>query len=272
MKAAGKNQRYQTRLQQVNTQKVMYGKAETRQSITNVLDAVLDTYKYTSLNQLNAVLQLYNVRAEQGDHEGRIFKNQGLIYRILNEKGVAVGVPVKASSIYSKPTVKNLEAKFAANKFKRQPHEKRLKAIIDWALTKRPAGLQNFITALEKERVNTVVRKNEQGFIYGLTFIDHQTKSVFNGSDLGKAYSAKIVLERCGQPQKQLPTLTARNNNIEPKNELKFPENRLAPHSVRTLEFLNLIEGIIHPDEQHGQAVSLQPRRKRKKRRRLSTH
>ena len=32
--------------------------------------------------------------------------------------------------------------------------------------------------------------------VYGITYVDHQTKTVFNGSDLGKAYSAKSILAR----------------------------------------------------------------------------
>jgi hypothetical protein len=31
-----------------------------------------------------------------------------------------------------------------------------------------------------------------------LTYIDHNTKCVFNGSEIGKAYSAKAILEICG--------------------------------------------------------------------------
>jgi hypothetical protein len=274
VKATRRKQEHQQKLQPVNTQKVLYGKSETKQSITNVLDAVLNSYKYTSLNQLNAVLQLYNVKAELGDKDGHIFKNKGLIYRILDEKGNAVGVPVKASSIYSKPTLSYLEGKFFENKQKRQPHEKRLKTMIDWTLAKRPESLNNFIFALEKEKVNTIVRKNEQGFVYGLTFIDHQTKSVFNGSDLGKSYSAKLVLERCGQQQKKLPALTPRKKPIESGNKADLPrqKNTLAPNHITPDIFIKMVEAIVKPEEQHGQAVAPQRRKKRKKKKRLSTH
>lgn len=39
----------------------------------------------------------------------------------------------------------------------------------------------------------------KDGIIYGLTYVDHRTACVFNGSTLGKPYSAKGVLERCGK-------------------------------------------------------------------------
>jgi hypothetical protein len=44
-----------------------------------------------------------------------------------------------------------------------------------------------------------VIRKGKEDVIYGITYVDHKTKCVFNGSDLGKQYSAKAILEKCGQ-------------------------------------------------------------------------
>ena len=54
----------------INTQRVNYGKSETKRGITNVLDAVINHYKYTSLAELNAILKLYNVTADRGKEEG----------------------------------------------------------------------------------------------------------------------------------------------------------------------------------------------------------
>ena len=48
-----------------------------------------------------------------------------------------------------------------------------------------------------KERIQLISRQNDKGVIYGLTYIDHQTKCVFNGSDLGKQYSANAIQQRC---------------------------------------------------------------------------
>lgn len=51
---------------------------------------------------------------------------------------------------------------------------------------------------LQKEGINTVFRKNAEGLLYGITYLDHTTKNVFNGSSLGKQFSAKAIEERCG--------------------------------------------------------------------------
>ncbi len=74
-----------------------------------MLYAVLQNYKYASLTELNAVLKLYNLNADRGKEGGIIFLKRGLVYRVLDEKGNKIGVPIKASSIYSKPTLYFLE-------------------------------------------------------------------------------------------------------------------------------------------------------------------
>ncbi|MEP6596541.1 MAG: hypothetical protein ABJA71_11380 [Ginsengibacter sp.] len=46
--------------------------------------------------------------------------------------------------------------------------------------------VEAFKEALQKEKINFVIRQNDNGIIYGLTYIDQNTKCVFNGSDIGK--------------------------------------------------------------------------------------
>ena len=87
---------------------------ETKRSISNVVGAVFSQYKFTSLPEFNAALKQFNVIADRGKEEGRIYKNRGLVYRILDADGNKVGVPIKASSIGCKPTLDNLEKKFIA--------------------------------------------------------------------------------------------------------------------------------------------------------------
>ena len=183
---------------QLNAQRVNYGKSPTKRGIINVLDAVLPKYKYASLAELNAVLKLYNLTADRGKEEGIIFRRGGLVYRVLDQQGNKIGVPIKASSIYYKPTLSFLQKKYKENELLKQEHKKRLKTSIDWIMVKHPKNLEAFKQALQKEKINLVIRQNDNGVIYGLTYIDHNTKCVFNGSDIGKDYSAKTILEKCG--------------------------------------------------------------------------
>jgi hypothetical protein len=160
---------------------------------------VLNNYKFASLPELNAVLKLYNITADRGSESSRIYQNKGLTYRLLDKDGNKVGVPIKASDFYSKPTLKYLEEKYAPNEAVRQPHKTRVKNGIDLYFFKRSGkSLPDLIKALEKDGINTVLRQNTEGLIYGITYVDHKTKCVFNGSDLGKRYSAKGLQARLG--------------------------------------------------------------------------
>ena len=45
---------------------------------------------------------------------------------------------------------------------------------------------------LEEQSLRVVIRKNDNGRIYGITFIDGERGVAFNGSRLGKGYSANV--------------------------------------------------------------------------------
>lgn len=166
-----------------------YGKAETKRTITNILGFTLRAYKFTSIPELNAVLQQYNIQADRGSKDSRMYAREGLVYWILDRQGSKVGVPIKASTIYGKPTLKTLEEKFRLNEQLRKPFKAGLIKILDEVLAK-PQTKSNFQKALRAKGIQCILRQNEEGRIYGVTFIDQKNKAVFNGSDLGKTYSA----------------------------------------------------------------------------------
>jgi len=180
-----------------SVRKAEYGKSQTRAAIQNVLESVLGKYRFTSLAEFNAVLGLYNIRADQGRENSRVHRNGGLLYRILDDKGNPVGVPVKASSFYNSPTLAKLSVKFSTNRIMGQQHKARVKNAID-RLPPAVAhlGTEGLDDALGREGISVVRRENAEGFLYGITFIDHTTGGVFNGSALGKNYSAKQMQER----------------------------------------------------------------------------
>ena len=185
------------RLNPIDVKKVQYGRAETKRAITNVLDAVLDKYKYTSLPELNAVLKQYNIMADRGKKKKKIFQGGGLVYRVLDEDGKPIGIPIKASDFYNKPTLKFLEQKYSSNDAQRQPLKARVKTEIDRLFIGKTPTLDELVAKLQRKGIHLALRKSDTGLIYGITYVDHQTRCVFNGSVLGKQYSAKAIQERC---------------------------------------------------------------------------
>lgn len=198
VKAEDSKQRQANNIKPVNAQRIQYGRSETKKAIAVVLNTVINNYKFSSLPELNAVLQQYNVLADRGNEDSRIFQNKGLVYRVIDGSGNKIGVPVKSSDFYNKPTLQFLETKFTENDLVKQPFKSRVKNAIDLALLRqKELSVGGLIKVLEKDGIHVALRQNTEGLIYGITYVDHKTKCVFNGSDLGKQYSAKAILERC---------------------------------------------------------------------------
>ncbi|ACT95399.1 relaxase/mobilization nuclease domain-containing protein [Dyadobacter fermentans] len=178
--------------------KVEYGKIETKKAISNVLSRVIKDYKFTTIGELNAVLNLFNVAADIGSQDSRIRKNKGILYRILDKDGNKVGVPIKASDFHFQPTQQNLQKLFVENEVTRQIGHRNIKNSISMVMygQKNPT-LPGLSKNLRRDGIDMVLRRNEQGVLYGITFIDHRSKAVFNGSALGKEFGAKGITEWC---------------------------------------------------------------------------
>jgi len=216
MPAEGRGQKKGNELQPIAVGKINYGKMQSKKAISTVLSEILPAYRYSSLAELNAVLRQYNVLADRGNQNSRVFKGGGLVYRILDANGKPVGVPIKASDLYNRPTLKFLEERFTDNEHKKRPHKARITNAIDMALAGKKIKLDQLVGHLERQGIHVSLRSNDKGLIYGITYIDHQTKCVFNGSDLGKSYSAKAIQERCqdkivGQQSVAKPELSLPN-------------------------------------------------------------
>jgi len=198
VKAEGRKQKEVFTLNPISVGKVEYGKAESRKAINLVLNKVLFDYKYSSLPELNAVLNLYNVHADRGTEESRVFKNNGLLYKILDQNSKPIGVPIKASEFCRKPTLKFLEGKFKSNDAEKESCKKYLKNAIKLAFFRENIfSPEKLSKILEKESIHTILRKSKEGQLYGITYVDHKTRSVFNGSSLGKEFSVKGIQESC---------------------------------------------------------------------------
>ncbi|MBZ4187674.1 relaxase/mobilization nuclease domain-containing protein [Niabella beijingensis] len=251
----------------ITPQKIQAGKSATTRSITNVLDHVIDRYKYTSIHELNAVLRLYNVKADRGSEDGRIYKHRGLTYVVIDKEGKTLTKPLKASIFHSKPTLDYIEEKCKKNEKKRLPDKKHIKTAIDWAMQSGPGSMAELAKLLKRERIDLVVRRNEQGRVFGMTFIDHVKKTVFNGSDIDKEYAAKKMMERLGlnsqlQQEKELQKQQTKANKA--KADEKEPANENLGKSAS-----KIIEQVVDPDSGESWAINkemlTEEQRKKKK-------
>lgn len=250
-------------LKPVPAAKAAYGRMESKKAISAVLNQVLANYKYTSLAELNAVLQLYNINADRGSVNSRVFTSQGLLYRILNKSGKPVGVPIKASDFSMKPTLGFLERKFVSNNTERAFEKKKIRTVLDSAFFRKHLTLDRLILLLEKQGISVVLRKSDTGLLYGITYVDHVTKCVFNGSVLGRCYSAKAVLDRC-------ETAAGKQVSVLPAQDLEKGTHSLGKQSFGdNVQGINTqgLQALLDPQWQ-GDYVSAKFKARRRKRKR----
>ncbi len=194
IRAEGRNKSEALAIPPVDIEKAIYGKTPTKRAINNVVSAVMRSYKFTSLAEYNTILKQFNVTADRGREDTVMFEKRGLVYSIIDESGKRIGIPFKASQLTGRPTLNEVEKKFDKSREIRKTYKESIKDRIDQVLDRyNSISQKTFLDELKKRQIAVVFRKNGQGLTYGTTLVDHRTKCVFNGSDLGKAYSAKAL-------------------------------------------------------------------------------
>lgn len=88
------------------------------------------------------------------------------------------------------------------------------------AVMSRSAGKDDFIAGLHEQNIDLILRYTDEGRIYGATFIDHNTKTVLNGSRLGKAFSAN-ALDRWFNNSEDKPISRSMNKNSRRETHIR---------------------------------------------------
>jgi len=178
-------------------QKIRFGETPLWLAMNKILDEVVPKYRFTSLDELNAVLRLYNLKASRGRTDSFTNKNGGLLYVPLTDTGNETGTYIKSSMFPGRPTLKNLEKLFVKNQALREPDRQRVTVAIDWTLHNKSLSLEAFRNALQKERISTIIKKDSNGDPQNIWYIDHEKKAVFEGQTLGPQYTAAAIAKRC---------------------------------------------------------------------------
>ncbi|MFV8325982.1 relaxase/mobilization nuclease domain-containing protein [Flavobacterium sp. ZS1P14] len=271
VKAEGQKKAAEFHLQPVAISKVHYGRMESKKAITDVLNVVLNQYKYASLPELNAVLKQYNIMANRGGQNSKMFLAKGLMYQILDEQGKPIGIPIKASDFFNKPTLKFLEEKFKDNEVRRIPDKTRLKNGIDRALLRQKGMTVNeLVKTLEKEGINTFFKKNGAGLPDEIIYVDHVSKCVFNGSALGIQYSAQAIQERCGlsivSGQKTTGAVSEKSHELTAQKATMEMDKTTAGDANKSIESNTVIAKVVDVRIQFEQTATYVPNQLKGKR------
>jgi len=264
VKAQSKQYKPEPAIKPIDLQKALYGKTPTKKAISNTVNAVISTYKFTSVAELNAILKHFNVIADRGADDTLMYQKRGVVYSLLDENGNKVGIPIKSSSLYTKPTLTYLEKQFLQHKEDRLPFKADLKNKIDQVLSadKKLNG-QILTETLKKQGIAVIFRRSNTGQTYGITFVDHINKTVFNGRDLGKNYSTKAIIDqfRLSEPSQKLiiPIQPPTKAPQKLRDELRFPNDWIQPQQSS-----KLLAALLEPAPDYA---LLMPKKKRKKKR-----
>ncbi|MEJ2881396.1 relaxase/mobilization nuclease domain-containing protein [Pedobacter sp. GR22-6] len=249
--------------------KIEYGRDETKKSITQIVNAVVQKYNYSTLAELNAILGRFNIYADRGHERSGMFSKNGLLYRVIDQEGNKLGVPLKASKIAGRHTLLSLEKRFAKNKVRRKILASSLKQRIDEVL-KSTSSLNEFESRLSDQKIEILYRKGKGGQVYGLTYIDHASRSIFNGSELGKIYSAKALLDHFSVKE-SIGYLPGIQSNIG-----ELSSSHLTRGEEKSIDYLQPPSATNYLDLLFGKVDDNQPpvpgRRKRRKKRRQQEH
>jgi hypothetical protein len=202
-------------------------KGNIKQQIANVIRPAAENWHFQSLKEYKALLSIYNVELIEvkGIQNGKAY--EGIVYAAVGQNGKVVSILIK-SSRFGKEFGKNgIEKRIEKSKeiIKTNNLKESPKAVISKAMA-TCKNKKDFEKQLLKNQISVLFRENESGRIYGVTFIDYRQKFVFNGSRLGKEFSANVFQEKFNgneqrSEQKKLPEFVPHQSTFTPDYTLE---------------------------------------------------
>ena len=163
-----------------------------KEQVANVVRMVLKHYHFCSLGELNAILSAYNLAIEEVKTEFRGRKYDGLVYVSTDDKGGKISTPINASDIGRGVGYTAVQNRMQKSKQAIKPLIPTVRNKVLQAMRTSPQTEKDLRSRLEEQGLRVVIRKNGNGRIYGITFIDDEQGVALNGSRLGKGYAANI--------------------------------------------------------------------------------
>jgi len=174
------------------TPKIDTTQGNIKEQVASALRMVLKHYRFCSLGELNAILSAYNLTVEEIKTEFRGKKYDGLVYVPTDDKGDKVGTPIHASDIGRGVGHTAVQNRMQKSKQAVKPLIPTVRNKVLQTMRTSPNTEKELRQRLEEQGLRVVIRKNESGRIYGITFIDDKAGIALNGSRLGKGYAANV--------------------------------------------------------------------------------
>lgn len=167
-----------------------------RHQVGNTLKAVLESYRFQTFGEYSALLSTLNIEAKQVRGEYNGIPYTGIIYSATDDDGKVVSPPFKSSRFGKRFGMERLEKKMRLHTkdYKDKKWHSSIQGQVAGAI-RTARSREELVALLKKGGIDVVFRENEAGRVYGMTFIDHNRREAFNGSRLGKEFSANVFNE-----------------------------------------------------------------------------
>ena len=184
------------------TPKVDVMQGNIKEQVANTVRSAMKHYSFCSLGELNAILSRYNLAVEEVKTEYRGKQYDGLVYVPTDDKGNKVSTPIHASDIGRGVGYTAVQNNMLKSKQIVKPLIPTVRRKVLEVMRTSPQTEERLRQRLEEQGLRVIIRKNEGGRIYGITFIDDEKGIALNGSRLGKGYAANKFNEYFSNSEK----------------------------------------------------------------------
>lgn len=199
-----------------------------KKQLASVIKPAAKFYHCPSFKEYRALLSTYNICVEEvkGEVDGKPYN--GLVYFATDDKGKKVSNPFKSSLFGKAVGYEALQKSFKASKEKlKEKHlAPKTKAVVAGTL-RNSATREDFRDNLYRKGIDVLFRENEEGRLYGITFIDHNNGCVVNGSRLGKELSANAIAEWFDRPHPELSVTIPQAENQSVSQTFSTEDNSI---------------------------------------------
>jgi hypothetical protein len=238
-------------------------KGDMKHQVANILNSVFTSYRFQSFGEHSAMLSRFNIEAKQvrGEYDGKPYN--GIVYLVTDDKGRAVGPPLKSSLFGKRFGYEAIEKRIRwnASEFKKGKWQPKIKYKVALAMAGCDGKQKKFINLLKAQGIDAVFRTNDRGRIYGATFIDHNAREVYNGSRLGKEFSANAFERLFNDPAVRVDTPHPEHGRHHEQGQASSIEAALGMFDLS-------LDSPVNDNE--DEILAQQMKRKKKKRRYIS--
>ncbi|WP_127127874.1 relaxase/mobilization nuclease domain-containing protein [Pseudoflavitalea rhizosphaerae] len=246
-----------------NQKEYSYSSENTKSFITNTVRDVIAKYHITTLDDFNAILKKKGIFADPGLPGSRMHEYKGLVYSKIDRFEKREGVPIKASAIYTQPTLATLKKKFEKSQLLLQDKKKYLEQVLSSFFTHPGSFTQNqFLAWMRSKKVDCEFLPDAGGNIQDIRFVDHFSKAVFSCKHFG------ITTSEFTNRLKPEQFLNQQKTSIRPPIDIRINPTHNTSYPTITSQ---IIDVLLSPESARMELSSefLKKKKKRKKKSQL---